>query len=176
MVNLFDILIHASATQKIICSFGLSLFSCIPTFIYQLIVKGMCAIVFIDAYYPCGPSSRSISEWLGETNSKTSSISRIGSKQVYSAGQNANPAFALLYLGASPSLCQECHENCTTSYEFLTQWYFSPSLFIPRSRVVTTGIPTSEPWCVKSILWATRCLVVNGNTLILSVLVIESSS
>ena len=116
------------------------------------------------------------SGWLGETNSSTSSISRIGSKQLYSADQNANPAFVLLYLGALPSLCQECHENCTTSYEFLTQWYFSPSLFIPRSRVVTTGIPTSEPWCVKSILWATRCLVVNGNTLILSVLVIESSS
>ena len=82
MLNLFDILIHASTTQITICSFGLSLFSCIPTFIYQLIVKSMCAIVLIDAYYSCGPSSHSIPVWLGETNSRTSSISRIESKQL----------------------------------------------------------------------------------------------
>ena len=58
----------------------LFLFSCIPTIFYQLIAKSMCAFVFIDAYYSCGPSSHSIPEWLGETNSSTSSISRIGSK------------------------------------------------------------------------------------------------
>ena len=29
-------------------------------------------------------------------------------------------------------LCQDCHENCTFSHEFLMQWYFLPSLFIPR--------------------------------------------
>ena len=71
----------------------LFLFNCIPTIPYQLIAKSMCAFVFIDAYYSCGPSSHSIMEWLGETNSSTSSISRIGSKQLYSADQNANPAF-----------------------------------------------------------------------------------
>ena len=75
----FDILIYASTTQKVICSFELSLFSCLLTFVYQLIVKSMHAFV-IDAYYSCGPSSHSIAEWLGETNSSTSSISRIGSK------------------------------------------------------------------------------------------------
>ena len=58
----------------------LSIFSCIPTITYQLIVKSMCAIMFINAYYSCGTSSRSGSEWLGETNSSTSSIPRIGSK------------------------------------------------------------------------------------------------
>ena len=58
----------------------LSILSCIPTIIYKLIVRNSCAFVFIDAYYSCGPSSHSISEWLGETNSSTSSISRIGSK------------------------------------------------------------------------------------------------
>ena len=79
----FDILVYASTTQKVICSFELSPFSYIPTFFYQLIVKSMCAIVFIDAYYSCGPSSHSIPEWLGETNSNTSSISKIGSKQLY---------------------------------------------------------------------------------------------
>ena len=40
----------------------LFLFSCIPTIFYQLIAKSMCAFVFIDAYYSCGPSSHSIPE------------------------------------------------------------------------------------------------------------------
>ncbi len=35
------------------------LFSCILTLVYQLIVKSMCAIVLIDAYYSCGLSSHS---------------------------------------------------------------------------------------------------------------------
>ena len=132
MLNLFDILTDASTTQKYICSFELSLCSCISILVYQLIVKSMCAFMFIDAFYSCGPSSRSSSEWLGETNSSTSSISWIGSKQLYSVDQNAKPAFVLFYLGVLPPLCQDFHENCTTSYEFLTQWYFLPSLFIPR--------------------------------------------
>ena len=89
MLNSFDMLIHASTTQKIICSFELSLFSCLLTFVYQLIVRSSGAIMFIDAYYSCGPSSHSIAEWLGETNSSTTSISRIGSKQLYSADQVA---------------------------------------------------------------------------------------
>ena len=41
----FDILIYASTTQKTVCSFELSLFSCIPAFIYQLIVKSVRAFV-----------------------------------------------------------------------------------------------------------------------------------
>ena len=40
---LLDILIYASMTQKSICSFELSLFSCIPTPVYQLIVRSSCA-------------------------------------------------------------------------------------------------------------------------------------
>ena len=97
----------------------LFLFSCIPTIFYQLIAKGMCAFVFIDAYYSCGPSSHSIPESLGETNTSTLSISWIGSKKLCSIDQNANPAFVLLYLGVLPYLCQECHRNCTPSYELL---------------------------------------------------------
>ena len=42
----FDILIYASTTQKVICSFELSLFSCLLTFVYQLIVKSMRAFVY----------------------------------------------------------------------------------------------------------------------------------
>ena len=41
----FDILIYASTTQKIVCSFELSLFSCLPTLVYQLIVKSMRAFI-----------------------------------------------------------------------------------------------------------------------------------
>ena len=76
----FDILIYASTTQKDICSFELSLCSCIPILVYQLIAKFMSCIRVIDAYYSCGPSSHSIPEWLGETNSSTLSTSRIGTK------------------------------------------------------------------------------------------------
>ena len=39
MLNSFDMLVHASTTQKIICSFKLSHFSCLLTLVYQLIVK-----------------------------------------------------------------------------------------------------------------------------------------
>ena len=45
MWNSFDMLNHASTTQKIICSVELSLFSCLLTLVYQLIVKIMCAFV-----------------------------------------------------------------------------------------------------------------------------------
>ena len=87
-----DLLIYASTTQKVICSFELSLFSCLLTPVYQLIVKIMCAFV-----HRCLLLLRSVkpfhSEWLGETNSSTSSISRIGSKKLCSADQIANPAF-----------------------------------------------------------------------------------
>ena len=55
------------------------LFSCLLTFVYQLIVKSMRAFVHrcflilwsVKPFYP---------GWLGEMNSSTSSISRIGSK------------------------------------------------------------------------------------------------
>ena len=79
-------------------------------------------------------------------------------KAVVFRRSKCNPAFALFYPGVLPPLCQDCHENCTLSHEFLTQWYFLPSFFIPRSRVVATGMPASEPWCVKSILLATVLL------------------
>ena len=46
MLNSFDMLVHASTTQKIICSFELSHFNCLPTLVYQLIVKSMRAFVY----------------------------------------------------------------------------------------------------------------------------------
>ena len=103
MWNSFDMLNHASTTQKIVCSFELSLFSCLLTFVYQLIVKSMRAFVYrclllLWSVKPFCP------EWLGETNSSTSSICRIGSKKLCSADQIANPAFVPFYLGVLPYL------------------------------------------------------------------------
>ena len=92
MLNSFDMPNHASTTQKIVCSFELSLFSCLLTFVYQLIVKGMHAFVY-RCLLPLWSVKPFCPEWLGETNSSTSSISRIGSKQLCSADQNASPAF-----------------------------------------------------------------------------------
>ena len=122
----FDILIYASTTQKVICSFELSLFSCLLTFVYQLIVKSMRAFVYrcllllwsVKPFYR-GMTRRNKLQYLIHIQDWV--------KVVVFHRSNANPAFALFYLGVLPSLCQDCHENCTTSYEFLTQWYFSPS-------------------------------------------------
>ena len=157
----FDILIYASTTQKVICSFELSLFSCLLTFVYQLIVKSMHAFVhrcllFLWSVKPFYP------ERLGETNSRTSSISRIGSKQLCSADQVAIqllvcstleccPLYVKNIIGIVPSLMNSwCSDSSHHHHSFLGH------------RVVVTGMPTSESWCVKSILRATRCLVVNG--------------
>ena len=135
----FDILIYASTTQKVICSFELSLFSCLLTFVYQLIVKSMCAFVYrcLLLLWSVKPFYHGM---IGETNSSTSSISRIGSKQLYSADQNANPAFALFYLGVLPPLCQNCHENCTNSHEF---WRSDTS----RHHCSFLGSVLSQPEC-----------------------------
>ena len=134
------------------------LLSCLLTLVYQLIAKSMRAFVYrcILLLWSVKPFYRGM---IGETNSSTSSISRIGSKQLYSADQNANPASALLYLGVLPSLCQECHGDCTPSYELLTQWYFSPSLFIPRSSCCCNR--NTDKWIVmceintasNSVVW-----------------------
>ena len=53
MLNSFDMLVHASTTQKIICSFELSLLSCLLTLVYQLIVKSMCAFVHRCLLFLC---------------------------------------------------------------------------------------------------------------------------
>ena len=67
----FDILIYASTTQKVICSFELSLFSCLLTFVYQLIVKSMRAFVYrcllllwsVKPFY-CGMTRRNKLQYL----------------------------------------------------------------------------------------------------------------
>ena len=132
------------------------LFSCILTLVYQLIVKSMHAFVhrcllLLWSVKPFCP------EWLGETNSSTSSISRIGSNKLCSADQIANPAFVLLYLGVLPSLYRDCYRNCTPSYELLVQWYFLPSLIIPRSSC----------WCNRNTdKWIVMCEINTPSNLV----------
>ena len=69
-------------------------------------------------------------------------------KEVVLRRSNANPAFALFYLGVLPSLNRDCYRNCTPSYELLVQWYFLPSLVIPRSSC----------WCNRNTdKWIVMC-------------------
>ena len=72
--------------------FELSLLNCSLTSIYQLIIKSMLAFAHrcLLLLWSVKPFYRRM---IGETNSSTSSISRIGSKQLCSADQNASPAF-----------------------------------------------------------------------------------
>ena len=119
MWNSFDMLNRASTTQKIVCSFELSLFSCLLTLVYQLIVKSMHAFVyrclsllwFVKPFYSRMTRRNKlqylihIQDWV---------------KAVVFFRSNAHPAFALFYPGVLPPLCQDCHENCTLSHEFLT--------------------------------------------------------
>ena len=156
--NSFDMLNHAPTTQKIICSFELSLFSCLLTLVYQLIVKSMRAFV-IDAYDSCGLSSHSIPEWLGETNSSTSSISRIGSKKLCSADQIANPAFGSVLPWSITLFYIEIVIGI--AHHPMNSWYSDTSCHhcsFLGSCVIVTGMPTGEPWCVESILLATPLL------------------
>ena len=133
------------------------LFSCILTLVYQLIVKSMRAFVYrclllLWSVKPFCP------EWLGETNSSTSSISRIGSKKLCSTEQIANPAFVLLYLGVLPSLYRDV---IGIAHHPMHSWYSDTSCHhcsFLGSCVIVTGMPTSESWCVKSILLATPLL------------------
>ena len=97
-------------------------------------------------------------EWLGEANSSTLSISRIGSKQLYSADQMQSSFDSILpwsithfyvrnVMRIAPSLMNSwCSDTYCHHCSFL------------GSRVIVTGMLASESWCVKSILLATPLL------------------
>ena len=95
--------------------------SCILTPVYHLIVKSMCAFVHryllllwsVKPFYS-GITRRNKLQYLVHFQDWV--------KAVVLHRSIANLAFALFYLEVLPFLCQDCHENCTTSYEFLTQW------------------------------------------------------
>ena len=98
----FDMLNHASTTQKIVCSFELSLSSCLLTPVYQLIVKIMCAFV-----HRCLLLLWSVKPFYRRTTrrNKLQYLFHIQDwvKEVVLRRSNANPAFALFYLGVLPS-------------------------------------------------------------------------
>ena len=108
------------------------LFSCILTLVYQLIVKSMRAFVYrcLLLLWSVKPFYRRMTR-----RNKLQYLFHIQDwvKVVVFRRSNAYPAFVPIYLWVLPSLCQESHEDCTNPYEFLLQWYFWPSLFIPRS-------------------------------------------
>ena len=127
----FDMLIHASTTQKIICSFELSHFSCLPAFVYQLIVKSMCAFVnrCLLLLWSVKPFYFRMTR-----RDKLQNLIHIQDwvKVVVLRRSKYNQTFDLFYSEVLPYLRQDRHENCTISYESLMQWYFLPSLFISR--------------------------------------------
>ena len=113
---------------------------------------------FIDVYYSCGPSCHSIPEWLGETNSSTPSISRIGSKQLCFEDQSL---IQLLFY----STLKYCHLYIKNvmgiAHQPTNSWYSDTSrrhYSFLGSRVVATVMLICELWCVKSILLATLLL------------------
>ena len=147
MLNLFDILTYASTTQKDICSFELSLCSCIPILVYQLIAKFMSCIRVIDAYYSCGPSSHSIPEWLGETNSSTSSISWTGQSScipqikmpiqlLFCSTSEYYPLYVRIVMRIAPSLMNSwCSDTSCHHFSFL-----GPVLSQPECRQVNHDV------------------------------------
>ena len=144
--TLFGIPTHVSTTQKVICSFELSLFSCLLTFVYQLIVKSMRAFVYrcllllwsVKPFY-CRMTRRNKLQYLIHIQDWV--------KAVVFRRSNTNPSFVLFYLGVLPSLNRDCYRNCTPSYELLVQWYFSPSLFISRSPCYCNR--NTDKWIVR---------------------------
>ena len=102
-----------------ICSVELSLFSCLLTFVYQLIVKSMRAFV-----HRCLLLLWSVKPFYsGMTRRNKTPV-----PHPYSGlGQSScvlqlkyQSSFCSVLPKVLPTLCQECHENCTFSYELLT--------------------------------------------------------
>ena len=126
------------------------------TLVYQLIVKSMRAIVhrYLLLLWSIKPfysrmTRRSELQYLVHFQDWV--------KAVVLRRSNTNPAFVLFYLGVIPSLYQECHGNCTPSYELLVQWYFLPSLVIPRSSC----------WCNRNTdKWIVMCEINTPSNLI----------
>ena len=131
MWNSFDMLNHASTTQKTVCSFELSLFSCLLTLVYQLISR-VCMHSFIDAYYSCDPSSHSILNNLEKQTPVPHPYLGLGQSSCIPQIKCQSSFWFCSTLEYYHLLYRDCYRNCTPSYELLVQWYFLPSLFIPR--------------------------------------------
>ena len=98
----------------------LFLLRCLLIFIYQLIVKRMCAFVHrcllllwsVKSFYS-RMTRRNKLQYLVHFQDWV--------KAVVLRRSNTNPVFVLFYPEVLPSLCQESHRNYTSSYEFLVQ-------------------------------------------------------
>ena len=158
MLNLFDILTYASTTQKDICSFELSLCSCIPILVYQLIVKFMSCIrvlrcvLFLWSVKPFyfimnrrNKLQNLIYLGLGQSNC----IPRIKMpiQLLFCSTSEYYPLYVRIVMRIAPFLLNSWHSD-TSCHHFS---FLGP-------RFVATGMPTSELWCVNSILLATPLL------------------
>ena len=120
MLSLFGIPTYASTTQKIVCSFELSLFSCILTSVYQVIVRTSCAFMLS---MPIILVVRQAILFRMTRRNKLQYLIHIQDwvKVVVHRRSNTNPTFVLFYLGVLPSLNRDCYRNCTPFYELLVQ-------------------------------------------------------
>ena len=117
LVRHTNLCIHNSESYTFL---ELSLFSCILTFVYLLIVKSMRAFIHrcllllwsVKPFYP-GMTRRNKLQYLIHIQDWV--------KAVVIRRSNTNPVFVLFYPEVLPSLCQESHRNYTSSYEFLVQ-------------------------------------------------------
>jgi hypothetical protein len=117
--TLLDIPIYASTTQKVICSFELSLFSYFLALVCQLIVRSMCAFVHrcLLLLWPV----KSFYSGMTRRNKTPVPHPYLGLGQSNCIPRIKLPIqlLILFYPEVLPTLCQECHENCTFLYEFL---------------------------------------------------------
>ena len=158
MLNSFDMLVHASTTRKIICSFELSLFSCFLALVYQLIFRSSYASVFIDAYYSCGPSSHSVLNDLEKQTPVPHPYPGLGQR---SCAPQIKLLIQLLFCSTLEYYIFYIEIVIGIAHHPMNSWYSDTSCHhcsFLGSCVIVTGMPTNESWHVKSILLATLLL------------------
>ena len=150
MLNSFDILIYASTTQKVIWSFELSPFSYIPSFIYQLIVKSMWAFV-----HRCLLFLWSVEPFYFRMTRRNKLQYLIQIQDWVKVVVFRRSKCQSIFCSVLPWSVTISYRNCTISYESWRSDTSCHHFSFLGTRVMATGMPTSEPWCVESILLAT---------------------
>ena len=151
-------LIFASTTQKVICSFELFLFSSLLTLVYLLIVNSMRAFVHrcllllwsVEPFY-FGMTRRNKLQYLIHIQDLVNEV--------------VLHRWRMLMRILNCSILEYYHlyvKNVVRiALSLMNSWCSNTSCHHCSSlgfRVIVTGIPTSELWCVKSILLATLLL------------------
>ena len=118
--------------------------SCILTLVYQLIFKSMRAFVYrcLLLLWSVKPFH---SGWLGETNSSTSSIFRIGSKQLYSADQ-----ILIQFLFCSTLECYHLYIKLIMgmAHHPMNSWFSDTLAIIIHSSVSCCRNQNANKWIV----------------------------